>query len=392
MQPNQPPIYFDHNATTRVAPEVLDAMLPFLRDSWGNPSSIYGFGRQLAKPLDAAREKVAALLNAEPREIIFTSGGTESINTAIQSALFTQPQKKHIVTTAVEHSAALKFCAHLKKLGFDITLLPVDSNGQLDLRLLERSVRSNTAIVSAMWANNETGVLFPIQEIAAICRRKHVLFHTDAVQVPGKLKIDAKELGADFLSLSAHKLYAPKGVGLLYVKRGVKYHPYVIGGGQENGRRGGTENVAGIIGFGRAAELAMTHLSDVPRIRALRDKLERGILNSIPGVVRNGSPDKRLPNTSNLSFEGIEAEGILLLLDEQGICASSGSACTSGSLDPSHVLLAMSCDPARARASIRFSLGIYNTEAEVNFVLKQLPPIIAKLRSRSPTSKESQAK
>jgi cysteine desulfurase len=380
---SQHPIYyFDNNATTRIAPEVVDAMLPFLREFWGNPSSVYGFGKQLAQPLEAAREKVAALINAEPREIIFTSGGTESNNSAIHSAL--AAPKKHVVTTAVEHSANLKFCAHLKKMGFDITLLPVDSDGALDISLLEKSIRADTAIVSVMWANNETGVIFPIEEIAAICRSKHVLFHTDAVQILGKLKIDVKQLGVDFLSLSAHKLHGPKGVGLLYVKRGVKYQPYVIGGGQEQGRRGGTENVAGIVGFGRAAELATTPLSDAnARIRALRDKLETGILKSIRGVVRNGSHDARLPNTSNLSFDGLEAEGILLLLDEQGICASSGSACTSGSLDPSHVLLAMGCSQARARGSIRFSLGIYNTEAEVDFLLKQLPPIIAKLRAHS---------
>ena len=378
------PIYFDNNATTPVAPEVLEAMLPFFREQWGNPSSIYGFGRQLAKPLDLAREKVAALINAEPREIIFTSGGTESNNSALQSALDAHPQKRHLVTTAVEHHATIKFCAHLKNIGFDFTVLPVDANGTLDLNLLEQSIQPETAIVSVMTANNETGVLFPIEEIAAICRRKDVLFHTDAVQAPGKLKIDVRESGADFLSLSAHKLYAPKGVGALYAKRGVKYHPYIIGGGQEQGRRGGTENVAGIVGFGRAAELATTHLREaVTRLRALRDKLETGILETVEGVTVNGSRDMRLPNTSNLSFDGIEAEGILLLLDEQGICASSGSACTSGSLDPSHVLLAMGCGPARARASVRFSLGIYNTEAEVDFVLKQLPPIIAKLRSHS---------
>jgi cysteine desulfurase len=375
--------YFDNNATTRIAPEVLEAMLPFLRDLWGNPSSVYGFGKQLAQPLEAAREKVAGLVNAEPREIIFTSGGTESDNSAIHSALATQPQKKHVVTTAVEHSANLKFCAHLKKMGFDVTLLPVDSDGGLDLALLEKSIRPDTAIVSVMWANNETGVVFPIEEIAALCRSKQVLFHTDAVQIPGKLKIDVKELGVDFLSLAAHKLHGPKGVGVLYVKRGVKYQPYVMGGGQEQGRRGGTENVAGIVGFGRAAELAMTHLNASARIRALRDKLETGILQSISGVVRNGSREARLANTSNLSFDGLEAEGILLLLDEQGICASSGSACTSGSLDPSHVLLAMGCDVSRARASIRFSLGIHNTEAEVDFVLKELPKIIERLRTHS---------
>jgi cysteine desulfurase len=243
-----------------------------------------------------------------------------------------------------------------------------------------------------MWANNETGVLFPIGEIAAICRAKRVLFHTDAVQAPGKLKIDVANLGADFLSLSAHKLHGPKGIGLLYVKHGVKYHSYVIGGGKEHGRRGGTENVAGIVGFGQAAELAMAHFTDQDtRVRALRDKLENGILKNIPGVVRNGARDQRLPNTSNLSFEGIEAEGILLLLDEQGICASSGSACTSGSLDPSHVLLAMGCSPARARGSVRFSLGIYNTETEVDFLLKHLPPIISKLRSHSHPAKPHKA-
>lgn len=385
---NQEPVYFDNNATTRIAPEVLEAMLPFLRGQWGNPSSVYGFGRQLAKPLETAREKAAALLNAEPREIIFTSCGTESNNSALHSALAAQPRKRHVIISAVEHAANIKFCAHLKKQGHDVTILPVDSEGCLDLQLLEKSIRSDTAIVSVMWANNETGVLFPIEEIAAICRSKHVLFHTDAVQVPGRLKMDVKELDADFLSLSAHKLHGPKGVGLLYVKRGTKYEPYVIGGGQEQGRRGGTENVAGIIGFGRAAELAMTHLADQnTRIRALRDKLESGIMKSIPGVVRNGAREPRLPNTSNLSFEGLEAQGILLLLDEQGICASSGSACTSGSLDPSHVLIAMGCSPARARGSIRFSLGIYNTEAEVDLVLKHLPPIIATLRSHSNSGK-----
>jgi len=383
MPQDQLPIYLDHNATTPVAPEVLNAMLPFLRDHWGNPSSVYGFGRQLGKSLELAREKVAALINAEPREIVFTSGGTESINSALQSALETRPQKRHLVTTAVEHPATIKFCAHLKNRGIDVTILPVDADGQLDLQLVEQSLRPETALVSVMTANNETGVLFPIREVAAICRDKNVLFHTDAVQAPGKMKMDVKESGIDFLSLSAHKLYAPKGVGALYVKHGVKYHPYILGGGQEQSRRGGTENVAGIVGFGRAAELAMSQPKETnDRIRALRDKLESGILNNIPGVTRNGSVKNRLPNTSNLSFDGVEAEGILLLLDEQNICASSGSACTSGSLDPSHVLLAMGRDVARARASIRFSLGIYNTEAEVDSVLKQLPPILAKLRAR----------
>jgi cysteine desulfurase len=290
-----------------------------------------------------------------------------------------------VLTTAVEHSANIKFCELLQKQGYAVTLLPVAPDGLLDPQLVERSIRPDTAIVSVMWANNETGILFPVREIAAICRRQGVLFHTDAVQTPGKLKIDVRELDTDFLSLSAHKLHAPKGIGLLYVKRRVKYQPYVVGGGQERGRRGGTENVASIVAFGRAAELAMASLSDEnTRVRALRDRLEDGILGAIPGTSRNGAREPRLPNTSNLAFEGVEAEGILMLLDQAGICASSGSACTTGSLDPSHVLTAMGCSAGRARSSIRFSLGIYNTEAEVEHVLKHLPGIIAKLRANSP--------
>ena len=382
----QPAIYyFDNNATTRVAPEVVDAMIPFLREHWGNPSSTYAFGRQVGEHVDQARARVAALINAEPREIVFTSCGTESNNSAIHSALATQPEKRHVLTTAVEHSANIKFCALLQKRGYAVTFLPVAPDGALDLELLENSIRPDTAIVSVMWANNETGVLFPAQEIAAICRRKGTLFHSDAVQTPGKLKIDVRELDVDFLSLSAHKLHAPKGIGLLYVKRRVKYQPYIVGGGQERGRRGGTENVANIVAFGRAAELAMANLPDEnTRVRALRDRLEDGILAAIPGTSRNGAKEPRLPNTSNLAFEGVEAEGILMLLDQAGICASSGSACTTGSLDPSHVLTAMGFSAARARGSIRFSLGIYNTDAEVDYVLKHLPGIIERLRANSP--------
>ena len=382
----QPAIYyFDNNATTRVAPEVVDAMIPFLREHWGNPSSTYAFGRQVGEHVDQARARVAALINAEPREIVFTSCGTESNNSAIHSALATQPDKRHVLTTAVEHSANIKFCALLQKRGYAVTFLPVASDGALDLELLEQSIRPDTAIVSVMWANNETGVLFPVREIAAICRRKGTLFHTDAVQTPGKLKIDVRELDVDFLSLSAHKLHAPKGIGLLYVKRRVRYQPYIVGGGQERGRRGGTENVANIVAFGRAAELAMANLPDEnTRVRALRDRLEDGILAAIPGTSRNGAKEPRLPNTSNLAFEGVEAEGILMLLDQAGICASSGSACTTGSLDPSHVLTAMGFSAARARGSIRFSLGIYNTDAEVDYVLKHLPGIIERLRANSP--------
>ncbi len=378
-------IYFDNNATTRVAPEVLKAMLPFLTEKWGNPSSAYTFGHQLASHIHQAREKVSALLNADPREIIFTSCGTESNNSAIHSALVSEPSKRHVLTTAVEHSANIKFCSFLQKQGYSVTFLPVESDGTLDLHLLEKSIRPDTAIVSAMLANNETGVLFPIEEIAAVCRSKGVLCHTDAVQTPGKIKLDVKELGVDFLSLSAHKLHAPKGIGLLYVKRKTKYHPYVIGGGQEGGRRGGTENVPYIVAFGRAAELAVASLGDEnTRVRAMRDKLERGILEHVPGASRNGAREPRVPNTTNIAFEGIEAEGILLLLDQVGICASSGSACTTGSLDPSHVLLAMGASAERARSSVRFSLGIYNTEAEVDHALKHLPGIVSKLRENAP--------
>ena len=383
---SQPPIYyFDNNATTRVAPEVVEAMLPFLKEYWGNPSSAYSFGHQLALHLEDARAKVAALINADPREIVFTSCGTEGNNSALHSALLTHPDKRHMLTTAVEHSANIKFCQALQKRGYVITFLPVESDGSLDLHLLEKSIRLDTAIVSVMWANNETGVIFPIEEIAAICRSKGALCHTDAVQAAGKLKIDVKALGVDFLSLSAHKLHAPKGIGLLYVKRRVKYHPYIMGGGQERGRRGGTENVPYIVAFGRAADLAAASLHDEDtRVRALRDKLESGILADIPGSSPNGAKEPRLPNTANLSFDGVEAEGILLLLDQVGICASSGSACTTGSLDPSHVLLAMGCSAARARSSVRFSLGKYNTEAEVDYALRLLPGIIARLRANAP--------
>jgi cysteine desulfurase len=377
--------YFDNNATTRIAPEVVDAMMPFLTEYYGNPSSAYHFGKDVAQHIKLAREKVAELIHADPREIIFTSCGTESNNAAFHSALVTQPGKRHVLTTAVEHSANIKFCEHLQKRGYEATFLPVEPDGSLDIHLLEKSIRPDTAIVSVMWANNETGVLFPVEEVAAICRSKGVLFHTDAVQTPGKIKINVPELGADFLSLSAHKLHAPKGIGMLYVKKRTKYQPYVVGGGQENGRRGGTENVPYIVAFGRAAELAMDHLADEnSRVRGLRDRMEKALLSAVPNSHRNGSKNSRLPNTSNISFDYIEAESILLMLDQAGICASSGSACTTGSLDPSHVLIAMGLTPARARASVRLSLGRYNIAEEVDYLLEKLPPIISHLRSHSP--------
>ncbi len=377
--------YFDNNATTRVAPEVFDAMKPFLTEMWGNPSSAYAFGSIVGKHVDQARAQVAALINADAKEVVFTSCGTESNNSAIHSALVTNPTKKHVITTAVEHSANINYCEFLQKQGYQVTFLPVDADGSLDLHLLDKAIRPDTAIVSIMWANNETGVVFPIEEIAAICRSKNVLFHTDATQVPGKMKIDVKALGVDFLTLSAHKLHAPKGIGLLYVKRRTKYQPYLIGGHQERGKRGGTENVANIVAFGKAAELAVEHLADENvRVRALRDRLENTILKTIPNTFRNGAKEPRLPNTTNIAFEFVEAEAILLLLDQVGICASSGSACTTGSLDPSHVLTAMGLTPMRARGCVRFSLGIYNTDEDVDYVLTHLSKIITKLRDISP--------
>lgn len=381
--------YFDNNATTRVAPEVVDTMVPFLREMWGNPSSAYAFGAQVHGHVENARARVAALINADPKEVIFTSCGTESNNSAISSALFMNPGKKHVITTAVEHSANINFGEFLQRKGHDVTYLPVESDGSLDIHRLEKAIRPDTAIVSVMMANNETGVLFPVAEVAALCRSKGVLCHTDAVQVPGKLKLDVKELGVDFLSLSAHKLHAPKGVGMLYVKRRTKYQPYVIGGHQERGRRGGTESVANIVAFGRAADLATASLHDEnTRVRALRDRLENFILTNIPNTVRNGNKEHRLPNTANIAFDFVEAEAILLLLDGLGICASSGSACTTGSLDPSHVLMAMGLPPMRARGSVRFSLGIYNTDEDVDYLIKHLPGLIQKLRDISPLNPE----
>jgi len=377
--------YFDNNATTRVAPEVLETLLPFYTQQWGNPSSAYEFGSHVGDALAEAREQTAALLNCEASEVIFTSGGTESNNAAFNNALLSQPGRRHIVTTAVEHSANIKFGQTLEKRGCEVTWLPVDSLGELDVHLLHESIREDTALVSVMYANNETGVVFPLEEIAAICRSKGVLFHTDAVQTPGKLPLDVRALGVDFLSLSAHKLHAPKGIGLLYCRKGAPWQPYVMGGSQEMGRRGGTENVAGMVAFGKAAEMAMASLeNDMPRIRTLRNRMEEGIISSISEVTRNGTREPRTPNTSNLSFARCEAEAILLMLDRDGICASSGSACTTGSLAPSHVLTAMNRTREQAIGSIRLSLSKYTTDAEVDYLLEKLPLIVNRLREVSP--------
>lgn len=378
-------VYLDNNATTRVAPEVLEAMWPFYTEHWGNPSSAYGFGHRLGEALDHARSQVATLIGADAREVIFTSCGTEGNNSVLHSALLQRSGKRHLVTSSVEHSATLKYAQALQRRGVEVTFLPVSGGGEVDLDLLQDSIRDDTALVSVMWANNETGVLFPVEQIAAVCRQKRVLFHTDAVQAAGKLRMDARSLGVDFLTLSAHKLHGPKGVGALFIRRGMKFEPYLVGGGQESGRRGGTENVAGIVGFGKASELAAANTQEEQiRVRALRDELQEAILSRIPGSKLNGAREPRLPNTLNVSFESVEAEGILLLLDDQGICASAGSACTTGSLEPSHVLTAMGCPAERARSSLRFSLGIGNTQADIARVLECLPTIIEKLRAHLP--------
>jgi cysteine desulfurase len=380
--------YLDNNATTRIAPEVFEAMVPFLTEFYGNPSSVHTFGSQVAPALATAREQVAALFHCDPKEIVFTSCGTESDNAAIASALKTTG-KKHIVTTAVEHSAIINQCEALEKTGHLVTYLPVRPDGTLDLAHLENAITDDTAIVSIMWANNETGVVFPVEEAAALCKRKGVLFHTDAVQVPGKLPIDLAKSKIDFLSISGHKLHAPKGVGALFVRRRTRFAPHVIGGGQERGKRGGTENVASLIGLGRAAQLAVEHLGEEQtRVKALRDRLEAGLLERVPDLYVNGAGAERLPNTVNVAIDFVEAEAVLLLLDREGIACSSGSACTTGSLDPSHVLKAMGLTPARARGAVRLSLSRYNTEAEVDRLLATLPPIVEKLRAISPLNRE----
>ena len=377
-------VYLDNNATTRVAPEVVEVMQPFWGELYANPSSMHSFGGQIAQHIDRAREQVAALLGARPGEIVFTSGGSEGDNLAIRGTVEALAgRKRHIVTTRVEHPAVRGMCHHLQKSGYHLTELPVDSTGALDLDQLAQSITPDTAIVSIMWANNETGVLFPIERIAEIVKSRGAVFHTDAVQAAGKLPIDVSRVPIDLLTISGHKLHAPKGVGALYVRKGTKLVPLIIGGHQERGKRAGTENVPGIVGMGKACELALGCMADEnKRVHALRDKLEAGIVARCKDVRINGT--HRLPNTLNVSFEYIEGEAILLLLDEVGISASSGSACASGSLEPSHVMRAMGIPFTAAHGSIRFSLSRYNTDEDVDHVLENVPRIIERLRDISP--------
>ncbi len=379
-------VYLDNNATTQVAREVIDAMLPFLEERWGNPSSMHDFGGRVQKDLDHARQQMANLLGASnPSEIIFTSCGSESDNTAILSALQAQPEKKHVITTRVEHPAVMAMCQYLERKDYEVTYLGVDKDGRLDPVEVEQAIRPDTALITMMWANNETGVIFPMEEVGKIARKHGVLFHTDAVQSVGKIPMDLKNMPVDMLSLSGHKFHAPKGVGALYVRRGVPFRPFLRGGHQERGRRGGTEAVPNIVALGKAAELAAAHVeTERTKVRRLRDKLEGEILSQIPDVRINGNVDERLPNTTNVSFEFVEGEAILLLLSDAGIAASSGSACSSGSLEPSHVLRAMGVPFTFAHGSIRFSLSRYTTEEDIDYTLERLPKIISKLRDISP--------
>ncbi|MFC1815596.1 cysteine desulfurase NifS [Thermodesulfobacteriota bacterium] len=379
------PIYVDNNATTQVAPQVLEAMLPYFSEYYGNPSSMHSFGGNVAKKIRAARASVADLIGAAPAEIVFNSCGTESDSTAIRAAILSAPQKKHIITSRVEHPAVKNLYEHLSKNGYRVTFVPVDRKGRLDIERLYKSLSSDTALVSIMWANNESGVIFPIEEISQAVKERDIVFHTDAVQAVGKIPIDVGKSGVDMLSLSGHKIHAPKGIGVLYVRKGTKFSPFLIGGHQESGRRGGTENVASIIGLGKAGELALKHLEEEnTRVKGLRDKLESEVLKRVPNVIINGDQDQRLPNTTSIGFEYVEGEAILLMMDELGICASSGSACTSGALEPSHVLRAMGVPFTAAHGSIRFSLSVYNTAAEIDCIIENLPPIIERLRKMSP--------
>lgn len=381
-------VYMDNNATSMIAPEVVEAMIPYLTDAYGNPSSMHTFGGVVGEAVAQARRQVATLLGSDPEEITFTSCGTESDSTAILSALRTFPEKRHVITTRVEHPAVKNLCENLESVTghkYKVTRLKVDAEGMLDMAEYEAALTDDTAIVSVMWANNETGVIFPVEEMARMSKQRGILFHTDAVQAVGKIPVDLKNLDIDYLSLSGHKLHAPKGIGVLYVKRGTLFVPFLTGGHQEHGRRGGTENVASIVALGRACELAAEKMDEEnKRVKELRDKLEEGLLATVPKSMLNGHKTSRLPNTANISFEYVEGEAILLHMNQHRICASSGSACTSGSLEPSHVLRAMGVPFTAAHGSIRFSLSVYNTEQEIDFVLEKMPAIIESLRKMSP--------
>ena len=378
-------IYLDNNATSKVAPEVVEAMMPAFTALYGNASSMHTFGGQMSHDISRGREQVAQLLNAHPEEIIFTSCGTEADNSAWYSATETQPEKRHLITTKVEHSAVLAYGHYFEDKGYEVTWLGVDSQGRIDLDELERAIRPDTALVSMMYANNETGTVFPIGKVAQIVKSHGVQLHVDAVQAVGKEVIDLQKLPIDYLALSGHKLHAPKGIGVLYLRRGTRFRPYLKGGHQERGRRAGTENVPYIIGLGKACELAGANIEDErTRVAALRDRLQQGLLAAIPNCKVNGDQEHRLPNTLNISFEAVEGEALLLQLDQYHICASSGSACTSGSLEPSHVLRAMGVPFNFAHGSVRFSLSRYNTREEIERVIEVMPGIVRYLREISP--------
>lgn len=377
-------VYLDNNATTKTADEVVNEMMPYLGELYANPSSLYSFGSDCRKRIDMAREQVAALINAEPEEIVFTSCGTESDNAAIWGILKANPSKRHIVTTRVEHPAVKNLYEYLHKIGYQTVFLPVDEQGRLDMDELKASLTPDTAIVSIMWANNETGVLFPIEETSEILNQKGIIFHTDAVQAVGKVPIDLKTHIPNLLSLSGHKFHAPKGIGALYIRKGTPFIPFLLGGHQEKNRRAGTENVASIIGLGKASEIAAEHLNDnISKIKKLRDKLENGILKGLPHVYINGDMTRRLPNTANISFENVDGEVMILLLNEYGICASSGAACNAGLKEPSRILSAMGVPFNRSRGSIRFSLSRYTTEEEIDYAIEKISSVVAQLRSNS---------
>jgi cysteine desulfurase len=379
-------IYLDNNATTQVAPEVVEAMLPYFSEQFGNPSSMHSFGNKVGFAIKKARKQIQQLLGAEhDSEIIFTSCGTESDSTAILSALKAQPERNEIITTVVEHPAVLTLCEHLEKEGYKVHYLKVDNKGRLDLDEYKSVLSERVAIVSVMWANNESGTLFPVLEMAEMANAAGVMFHTDAVQAVGKIPMDLKSSKIDMLSISGHKLHAPKGIGVLYLRRGVRFRPLLRGGHQERGRRAGTENSASIVGLGKAAELALEHMAfENTEVAVMRDRLEQGILDAVPHCFVTGDSDNRLPNTTNIAFEFVEGEAILMLLNKQGIAASSGSACTSGSLEPSHVMRAMAIPFTAAHGSVRLSLSRYNCMGEIESVIQAIPPIMQQLRKLSP--------